>query len=171
MAMCARRLAALQALGGSPVTQLVMSGGVPLSRAVASAVANAFPSLVNLFLRFLCDDNDLPQGDRHGDAAAQYYYGAIQLLALCGPRLRELELLGGVQQWPTVAFQALRECTALTRLEVEAGYGDTDDEDTNGRYLGRCRTKMQRPSCRASFRKHPRWFAFLGVTRMMFRRE
>ncbi len=135
---CVPRLAALDALSGSPVTTVAMSGGVPLSRAVATAVASALPSLVGLRFSFEWEENDLPQGHPNGEAASQYYYGAMQLLTLCGPRLRELQLLGGVEHWPAVAFQALRECTALTRLEVEAGRAWTEYKDDQQPLLSRC---------------------------------
>ncbi len=117
-----RRLAVMQALSGSPVPALTLIGGVPLSLAVAEAVHSSLPSLKELVLDFAWRENDLPagRGDEDEDVA-QYYYGAMQLLTLCGPRLTDLRLLGGVQDWPALAFQALRQCTALTSLQMEAG--------------------------------------------------
>ncbi len=64
----------------------------------------------------------------------------MQLLILCGPRLDSLQLMGGVQHWPSVTFTALRHCTALTALELEAGFKEqTDDEEDDmslGTWLG-----------------------------------
>ncbi len=109
---------------------------MPLSGAVASAVAGALPCLTHLGLDYEGRENDLPQGQRDGEAASEYYYGAIQLLTLCGPRLRELHLCGGVQQWPMVAFQALGLCTALTLLKLEAGPKVVNISHGKRAYLG-----------------------------------
>ncbi len=126
----------LEALSGSPVTSLTMSGGVPLSGAIASAVASCLPNLKGLALVFRWEENDLPHGDPNAEPASQYFYGAMQLLTLCGPRLRELGLVGGVRHWPGMTFQALRCCTALTLLEVEAGRLDGDGGQQHGPHLG-----------------------------------
>ncbi len=133
---CTRRLTALGSVSGCPVTDLRLSGGVPLSSAVASAVASLVPGMSNLCLYFQEPENDLPQGDRDGEQASKYYFGAIQLLTLCGPRLRKLGLWGGVQHWPGMTFQALSLCTALRELELEAGSGEFDASQGKGAYLG-----------------------------------
>ncbi len=139
----------LEALPGAPVSTLVLYGGVPLSGAVASAVASSFKCLTDVRFDFRWGENDLPHGAPDGDGASEYYYGAMKLLALCGPRLTGLRLNGGVQQWPMLAFQALRECTALTRLELDAGRKETDGCHKNGPYLGRRRSRRMvlHPSC------------------------
>ncbi len=127
----------MEALSGCPATTLLLMGGVPLSGAVASAVAGSLPCLTSLSLNFGWAANDLPQGESDTGAASEYYYGAMQLLALCGPRLRELQLCGGVQHWPALAFQALRHCTALANLRVEAGRKAEGGVPSDGYYLGK----------------------------------
>lgn len=89
-----------------------------------------------MYLNHEGDENDLPQGDRDGEAASKYYFGAMQLLTLCGPRLKDLRLCGGVQQWPAVAFQALSMCTALRHLQLEAGPKECDETQAAVVYLG-----------------------------------
>ncbi len=119
---CVCRLAVLATVPRScPVSSLALTGGVPLSERLAAMVDSTFPTLENLAFYSYWEENDLTDGDPNGARAGQYYYGAMQLLTLCGPRLRKLQLSEGVQQWPTVAFQALHKCTGLTTLELEAG--------------------------------------------------
>ncbi len=57
--------------------------------------------------------------------AAEYHLGCLQLLTLCGPRLRELQLQG-VQRWQGMSFRALRRCTALVSLELVASWSNLD---------------------------------------------
>lgn len=75
-------------------------------------------------------------GSTDSPEAAKYYHGAEQLLAMCGPRLHSLQLVSGVHQWPSSAFRALRRCTALVHLELEAGRRDGDGRPPVPPYLG-----------------------------------
>ncbi len=69
------------------------------------------------------------------EAQTEYDFGCGQLLTLCGPRLRVLHLLG-VHHWKALSYLALRSCTALKELELDAG---ADPEAGLGqRYLSRC---------------------------------
>ncbi len=89
---------------------------MPLSGAVAEAVEACCPQLARLAL-------DYDRVSRHealrGEEASEYDYGCVQVLCLCGPRLRELRLLG-VKCWQPLSYMALRRCTALTSLELGA---------------------------------------------------
>ncbi len=125
------------------VSTLTLSGGVPLSDDLAAMIDSTFPSLENLNIYPHWKENDLMDGDPNGGPAAQYCYGILQLLTLCGPRLRRLQLIDGVQQWPAVAFQALRKCTGLTMLALEAG------RDQEGPFVGGCRLPFQGSTCLA----------------------
>ncbi len=117
---------------GGLVSTLALSGGVPLSERLATVIDSTFPNLTQLSIYSYWEENDLTDGDPNAEAASEYYYGAMQLLTLCGPRLRELLLTHGVQ-WPTVAFRALRKCTGLTGLTLEAG------RNKEGPFVGGCR--------------------------------
>ncbi len=130
------RLAVLEALSGSRLTTLAVSGGVPLSGRVAAALASAFPSMADVYLGFHWEENDMPPGGADSPEAAEYYRGAEQLLALCGPRLHSLQLVSSVQQWPPSAFRALSHCTALAHLQLEAGRRDAEGRPPVPPYLG-----------------------------------
>ncbi len=130
--MC--RLAALEACSGCPLSRLTLTGAVPLSAATAEAVAACCPNLSDLHLTdvLLCLP---PEGPRRAEAAAEYHYGYSLLLTLCGSRLRELHLSGmEAEPWPALSFMALRQCTALTKLVMEApnltSSPDVDGEHT-----------------------------------------
>ncbi len=114
------RLAALEACSGCPLSRLELQDDVPLSGATAEAVEACCTQLSGLHLTdVLC--RLPPEGPRRGAAAAEYHYGYSQLLTLCGPRLRELCLTGmGTEHWRALSYMALRRCTALTRLELQA---------------------------------------------------
>ncbi len=115
----ARRLAALEACSSCPLVDLTLGGAVPLSGAVAEAVEACCPQLARLTL-----DHGVLSWPLHkalrGEEASEYHYGCSQLLSQCGPRLRELRLLG-VQCWQPMSYMALRRCTALVSLELQAG--------------------------------------------------
>ncbi len=127
------RLAALEACSGNPLTRLVLQGAVPLRGAVAEAIAACCPHLTNLVLNYrkLSGPSDAVPAK---EAEAEYDHGCVQLLTLCGPRLRGLTLLG-VPHWKALSYTALRSCTALKRLALHAG---DHPADTCGceRYLG-----------------------------------
>ncbi len=100
--------------------RLELRGAVPLSRAVAEAVARRCPQLADLRLVHR-PPGRTADAALSGEAAAEYDYGRSQLLALCGPRLRELQLLSmETEQWWALSYMSLKWCTALTRLELEA---------------------------------------------------
>ncbi len=130
-----RRLAALEACSECPLQLLELQGAVPLSGAVAEAVAACCPHLSNLVL-------DHQRLSRPSDAVpargavAEYDYGCGQLLTLCGPRLRGLTLLG-VHHWKALSYMALRRCTALTSLALDAG-GIQFETGRCERFLGGC---------------------------------
>ncbi len=113
------RLTVLEACSGCPLASLFLEGAVPVSSVVAEAVQACCPQLSTLHLahRTLNRRADAPP---QGQAAADYECGCVQLLTLCGPRLTELRLLG-VQHWLALPYRALRRCTALTTLAVDAG--------------------------------------------------
>ncbi len=114
-----RRLAVLEACSGCPLTRLELQGAVPLSGPVAEAVDTCCPQLSGLCLNhraFPGPSKAVPGSE----AATVYDYGCGQLLTLCGPRLRELQLLG-VHCWHALSYMALQRCTALTGLVLEAG--------------------------------------------------
>ncbi len=121
------RLAALEACSGSPLTLLELEGAVPLSGAVAEAVAAHCPRLSSLAL-------DLWQLSRPSDVVTEYDYGCGQLLTLCGPRLYGLCLVG-VNHWNALSYMALRRCTALKELELDVGADPAGG--LSERYLGR----------------------------------
>ncbi len=126
------RLAVLDAIRSFPLPHLELIGVVPISVAVADALAACCQHLTMLTVD--CDrvDQQLPDDQQEGPGS--YQAGIPLLLSLLGPRLRELAVLGGAQHWPTEAWGALRHCTGLTSLAVEAGVGETEDRD--GIYLG-----------------------------------
>ncbi len=128
------RLAVLEACRACPsLTCLRLEGNVPMSGATALAVEACLPHLDSLCLSNTGDyiRASPPAGQRRFDAA-EYDAGCVQLLTLCGPRLRELQLLGGCNRWAAVSWMAVQSCTALTRLELEAGWRDPEDEDAPG---------------------------------------
>ncbi len=93
---------------------------MPLGAPMAEAVAAHCPQLSGLHLKGVRCGLP-PEGPRRAEAAVEYHYGYSQLLTLCGPRLRELCVTGmGQERWPTLSYMALRRCTALTKLEIEA---------------------------------------------------
>ncbi len=114
-----RRLAALEACSSCPLVDLRLEGAVPLSGAVAEAVEACCPQLARLTLDHQISSRPVREALR-GEAASEYHYGCVQLLTLCGPRLRELRLRG-VQCWQPMSYMALRRCTALVTLELEVG--------------------------------------------------
>ncbi len=109
----------LEACSRSPLTHLELEGAVPLSRAIAEAVAAFCPRLSLLLLdyRKLSRPSDAVPAS---GAAAEYDYGCGQLLTLCGPRLQVLQL-SGVHHWEAASYMALRSCTALKALALDAG--------------------------------------------------
>ncbi len=114
------RLAALEECSACPVAALTLEGAVPLSGATATAVDACCPHL-----SALCIEHDK---DRHPSewevqlsTNAAYHLGCVQLLTLCGPRLRELRLLG-VHRWQALSYMALNRCTALVSLKLQAGW-------------------------------------------------
>ncbi len=132
-----RRLAALAACSGCPLTRLELHGAVPLSEAVAEAVHACCPQLASL-----CLDHQtlLPayvfRGAKPDGGPEAYHHGCVRLLELCGPRIRCLQLRG-VYGWRTMSYMALRHCTALTQLEMEAGFRSCKDLSVE-RYTGGC---------------------------------
>lgn len=130
----AQLLAVLEACSGNPLTYLELEGAVPLSWAVAEAVAACCPnlSILTLDYRKLSRPSAVVPAR---EAASKYHFGCAQLLTLCGPRLRTLNLLG-VHHWKALSFMALRRCTALTGLALDAGV----EGNTCGceQYLGGC---------------------------------
>ncbi len=131
-----RRLAALEACSRFPLTHLVLEGAVPLSGAVAEAVAACCPNLSSLELNHL-KLSRLSDAVPAKEAEAECDHGCSQLLTLCGPRLRELQLWG-VPHWKAASYMALLWCTALKGLELDAG--DLPGSSRCGRYLGGCTT-------------------------------
>ncbi len=111
----ARRLAALEACQSCPLSRLELRGAVPLSGAVAEAVEACCPQLDCIHVQHDCPHSWV---ERTGEAAAAYNGGCVQLLTLCGPRLRELRLLE-VHGWQPVSYMSLRRCTALVSLELD----------------------------------------------------
>ncbi len=71
---------------------------------------------------------DLPPKDGGEEAASAYAAGMVQLLSGVGPRLRELKVGRSAPHWPTEAYQALRHCTGLTNLTLEAERSGTAEE-------------------------------------------
>ncbi len=129
-----RRLAALEACSGRPLTRLELEGAVPLSGAVAETVATCCPQLEGLRLVHK-PTGALADGAPSEEEAFEYDYGCGQLLTLCGPRLRGLQLLG-VHHWQALSYMAMRRCTALTSLELEAGLREKPFFH-HGPYIGR----------------------------------
>ncbi len=126
MAFCSppHRLAALEACGPG-LKELTLHGAVPLNGAVADAMRVRCPQLARFTLNHEYERSDvLPVAG--GPAPPEYHSGCVQLLTLCGPRLRELRLLD-VQRWQTMSYMALQWCTALTSLELQAGWREPDD--------------------------------------------
>ncbi len=102
---------------------------------MAEAVATCCPHLSNLVVdhRKLSRPSDaVPRGE----AASEYDYGCGQLLTLCGPRLRELQLTG-VHHWKALSYMALRRCTALKGLALDAGRIQHEAGPFE-RYIGGC---------------------------------
>ncbi len=113
---------------------------MPLSGATATAVDACCPHLSALRIEHE-KKHPPPEWEVQLTTNIGYQLGCIQLLALCGPRLRELRLLG-VHRWQALSYMALNRCTALVSLELEAGwrparYLRQDDEDfVPEQYLG-----------------------------------
>ncbi len=133
-----RRLAALGACSPCPLSRLELRAAVPLSGAVAEAVEACCPQLDCLTL-------DAKYG-RHmqealrGEEASEYHLGCVQLLTLCGPRLQRLSLLlQKFHHWQPLSYMALRRCTALVSLELEAGrMYDAGFDGERGGHRGEC---------------------------------
>ncbi len=70
--------------------------------------------------------NDVLQNDGWEEAANAYAAGVVQLLSGMGPRLRELRAVRSASHWTVEAYQALRHCTGLTSLTLEAGWRGTE---------------------------------------------
>ncbi len=134
-------MAALEACSVRSLPKLTLWGTVPITGATAEAMEACCWDLTHLALDLYQYDWPTEPGSQGSEDAAEYHLGCVQLLTLCGPRLRELRLLGGVHQWQPSAFLALRRCTALTRLELKAGWRDPNRsgelEDGSEEYLGR----------------------------------
>ncbi len=111
---------------------------MPLSGAVAEAVEACCPQLACLGLE-LRRHSRPPVADWSPEEADAYHLGCVQLLTLCGPRLRELHLLG-VHRWQPMSYMALRRCTALVRLEMQVGWsGSIPPSQEIGRTFRKCR--------------------------------
>lgn len=100
-----------------------------------------------------------PEGPRRAKAAAEYHYGYSLLLTLCGPRLRELHMSGlEAERWPALSYMALRQCTALTKLVMEApNLTSSPDDDCECTMLspGQQRQYTLTCSCLSSSRTTP----------------
>lgn len=108
---------------------------------MAEAVATCCPTLTKLTLDFAVWCNDLPPKDSGEEAANAYTAGVVRLLSGVGPRLRELRVVRSAHHWPVEAWGALRHCTGLTALTVEAGWTNPDDKPFQ-LFLGRCRREV-----------------------------
>ncbi len=118
-----RRLAVLYACAPYPLPKLVLRGGIPHSKQLSVAMAAACPQLTHLDLSY-ADNPDL-QAEECDQQDDHSYGEAIKgLLALSGPQLLKLSVIGRSHNWPTDCFSALQRCTALTSLELEAGFWD-----------------------------------------------
>ncbi len=121
--MCAtvenpRRLAALAACSGCLLSRLELWGAVPVSGALAEALAGCCPHLACLCLDL--SQSHVPQeGEASRAAAAECPNSVMQLLERCGPQLRALRLYG-VRSLPPLSYDSLRVCTALAELELDA---------------------------------------------------
>ncbi len=126
---------------------LNLVGDVPLSVKAAEAVAAACPQLTSLSLDCAswhdctAGAEERRQGDEQGQgqqeaARGSCCLGVVQLLSCVGPRLRQLEVLRSAHHWPAEAWGALRHCTGLTSLAVEAGWRDGPGPDSTGSHLG-----------------------------------
>ncbi len=122
------RLAVLDAIRGYPVPAITICGSIPTTAAVAEAMAEACSHLQTLTLVYSPWYNDLPAKDGGEEAANAYAAGVVQLLSGVGPRLRELRVTRSAPHWPTEAYQALRQCTGLTSLTLEAERSGTAEE-------------------------------------------
>ncbi len=134
-----RSLAVLDAVHDCPITSLDLVGGVPLSVAVSTAIGAHCQQLKTLIIDHNEWASELAYGAEeapHSSCAA----GVVRLLTDVGPRLRELEVLRSAHHWPAEAWGALRHCTGLTSLAVEAGWKDANDLD-----LGFCLGKSSGP--------------------------
>lgn len=121
-------------------------GGVPLSVTAAEAVAAACPQLTSLSLDYApwtdssagadagrqCDEQDQGAQAAHSSSCL----GVQKLLVGVGPRLRELHVTCSAHRWPAEAWGALRHCTGLTALTVEAGWRDGLGSDRPVSHLG-----------------------------------
>ncbi len=107
---------------------------MPLTHATVQAIDVWCPQLHSLcvvqtsYAQYY-DDED-PDG-----AGAAYLEACKQLMARCGPRLRNLKL-HGVHGWGELCFMAVRHCTALTELDLEVRWMQdqptTIAEETHG---------------------------------------
>ncbi len=144
----ARRLAALEACSSCPLSRLELWGAVPLSAAVAEAVEARCPQLSYLYLNlFNWSSVEPPE-----EVASEHHHGCVQLLTLCGPRLRELHLLG-VSDWQPLSYVALRRCTALVSLQLSANWDSsckirTPSDGGYGSGVVGCRTGLLLLYCR-----------------------
>ncbi len=136
------RMAALYACDSYPLPALGLYGAIPHSRRLSVAVAAACPHLTSLTLRYsnpnTTDDGPCEPGveqlSPEGGEAVR------ALLTLSGPRLRELTMTNGAHRWPAECFAALALCTALTKLELQAGSRDVDNvtkHDAYNQFLGK----------------------------------
>ncbi len=114
------RLAALEACSACPVATVALEGAAPLSGATAMAVDACCPHVSALRIEH-DKDAEASEWEHHLESDAGYLLGCVQLLTLCGPRLRELRLLG-VYHTHALSYMALNRCTALVSLELEAGW-------------------------------------------------
>lgn len=116
-----RRLAVLNAIRGHPIPTITISGSIPTTVAVADAMADACSHLQKLTIVYPPWYNDLPP-ENGGDVGANAYAaGVVQLLTVVGPRLREMRVTRSAPHWTAEAYEALRHCTGLTSLTLEAG--------------------------------------------------
>ncbi len=131
------RLAVLEACCACPVATLALEGAVPLSGATATAVDACCPHLSALRIEHE-KKHPPPEWEVQLTTNIGYQLGCIQLLALCGPRLRELRLLG-VHRWQALSYMALNRCTALVSLELQAGWRAimADEEPAWQHHIGR----------------------------------
>ncbi len=118
------RLAALGAVRSCPLPRLTLFGGIPSSPAIATAVADCCRHLKQLSLVYSPWHDDLAYSDSQKQADQGYSMGVVQLLTGVGPRLRALKVLNSAHHWPAEAWAALRHCTGLTSLALEAGVRD-----------------------------------------------
>ncbi len=134
-----RRLAALAACSGWPLSRLELAGAVPLSEGVAYAVHGCCPQLSSLCLDHRKDNKGFstPLRPRPAwESTDAYHLGCKRLLELCGPRLTDLQLRG-VYGWRSLSYMTLRYCAALASLQLEAGWRHPGPDGCyRGQYAG-----------------------------------